>query len=108
MFDVKQEADYTQVRGRIIEDSIDSYINHGNKYPYDMDDEGNFDAPVNWAVRASRGIIDEFMERNGFDEMLEDVSEGTRKDIIVNMSNIIMRVAKQALTSNNFSIGEIE
>lgn len=80
------------------------WLSHGNRYPYDANDhwwkvEKQVGAPQtmttdDWAFRAARGIMGNFMDRNVIGEATRNnVDEDVRTEVIETMAGII-RAAK--------------
>ena len=66
----------------------------GNKYPYDAgslaESFESMNTPVDWTVRAARGILADLCDRRGIKHGLQSVDEpDTRHGIVVALAEII-------------------
>lgn len=79
-------------------------LDHGREYPFDGTDAWwNSDVrpeapaePLDWAVRAARGIVADLCDRGGIKHGFEDIEEDTRRDIIETMAAIIRAAAERS------------
>lgn len=82
-------------------------LRHGAKFPYDASDKwwlssgGRPPRTRDWAHRAARGILADLRDRRAIKRGFENVDEGTRKEIVDSLSEIIREAGRAALASTD-------
>lgn len=77
-------------------------LEHGARFPYDAPDSWNEaypsePAPVasDWAQSAARGVLADLLDRRGIKQLLEDLDEDVRVEMVTSLAEII-RTASEA------------
>lgn len=70
------------------------HLHHGNKYPYDADEDANGDyCPVqhddDWSFRAARGVLSDLTDRRNINRGFEDIDHDIRVNIVAALAGII-------------------
>ncbi|GLK78078.1 hypothetical protein GCM10008171_33320 [Methylopila jiangsuensis] len=65
-------------------------LTHGEKYPYDCDNNGEAEPSPDWAHFAARGVVANLRGRRGIKWSFEEIEEDdTRKEIVECLASII-------------------
>lgn len=91
--------------------SASSKLRHGNRHPYDADDEGVFraaDDPYDWPTRAARGVLADLLDRQGIKHGFHGVDPDTRAEIVRDLADVIDLAARQTgLTKGSLLSGSM-